>query len=358
MIEKKEKFVVNRLFIVGNGFDISLGLSTRYKDFLLWFFKKHIKIKNDLKKDCDYFKVNFKDPRNTYQDIDNIILDKIHNLEDLKNHYSFTLNFNSKALINTLLLNNQDENWADIEMLYYKLLCNLLCDKKPKYTIEELNAELDFLKNELKEYLKTQIHFQNDFMKDIEYKEQFKSPINNSEFVDLGENVELEIGVNYFLNFNYTNHLNKVLTSSNFHSLENIRINNIHGTLYRDIIFGYGDEKDENFYKLEGINNSKYLHNIKSYYYQKDGEYRDLMKFLDSKIFQVCIYGHSCSISDRVILSPILEHNNCNSIRIFYYDNDDFHNKNIEILKHSKNRELLRKKIVPQKEFDKMFQYY
>lgn len=34
---------INRLILVGNGFDLSHGLKTRYNDFILWYLKTRIK---------------------------------------------------------------------------------------------------------------------------------------------------------------------------------------------------------------------------------------------------------------------------------------------------------------------------
>ncbi|WP_179353210.1 hypothetical protein [Winogradskyella vidalii] len=33
---------INKLFLVGNGFDRALGLKTTYEDFLFWYFNKFI----------------------------------------------------------------------------------------------------------------------------------------------------------------------------------------------------------------------------------------------------------------------------------------------------------------------------
>ena len=36
---------MNKLFIIGNGFDLAHGLKTSYSDFILWYLKKAV---NDL----------------------------------------------------------------------------------------------------------------------------------------------------------------------------------------------------------------------------------------------------------------------------------------------------------------------
>jgi hypothetical protein len=35
----EEKIKVNKLFLVGNGFDLALGLKTSYADFMFWLLK-------------------------------------------------------------------------------------------------------------------------------------------------------------------------------------------------------------------------------------------------------------------------------------------------------------------------------
>jgi len=42
-MEEIENSKINKLIIIGNGFDLSLGLKTSYKDFLLWLLQKYIK---------------------------------------------------------------------------------------------------------------------------------------------------------------------------------------------------------------------------------------------------------------------------------------------------------------------------
>jgi len=74
------------------------------------------------------------------------------------------------------------------------------------------------------------------------------------------------------------------------------------------------------------------------------------MKFLSSMEYQVCVYGHSCGLSDRLMLNEIFEHDNCKSIKIYFYENkkgeNDFINKTMEVSRHFNSNQLMRKKIV------------
>ena len=56
---------------------------------------------------------------------------------------------------------------------------------------------------------------------------------------------------------------------------------------------------------------------IRTFKYSKNGNYRDLLRFLNSNDFQVCVYGHSCGLSDRVMLNEIFEHDYSPRMRSF-----------------------------------------
>ena len=117
------------------------------------------------------------------------------------------------------------------------------------------------------------------------------------------------------LNFNYTNTADLYLNNSvSF-------VNHIHGTLEKpkSMIFGYGDELDDNFKKLLDSNENECLRNIKSIRYQESDNYRNVLAFIESAPFQVCIMGHSCGNSDRTLLNTLFEHKNCLSIKPYYY---------------------------------------
>ena len=84
--------------------------------------------------------------------------------------------------------------------------------------------------------------------------------------------------------------------------------------------------------------------------------YKKLLDFVESdRKFQVCIFGHSCGLSDRTLLNTIFEHQNCISIKIFYYKykekkSDGSLDNYIEIVqnisRHFDNKKLMRSKIV------------
>jgi hypothetical protein len=123
------------------------------------------------------------------------------------------------------------------------------------------------------------------------------------------------------LNFNYTATANKYIQNKSSVA----EINHIHGELSNpeSVIFGYGDELDENYKKLSNLNDNEYLRNFKSIKYLESDRYRKALQFIDAAPYQVFIMGHSCGNSDRTLLNTLFEHPNCVSIKPFYYVNKE-----------------------------------
>ena len=87
----------------------------------------------------------------------------------------------------------------------------------------------------------------------------------------------------------------------------------MHGTLednLENIVFGYGDEMDPEYSKIEAFNINEFLRNFKSFYYFKNDNYQLLHTFMTDP-YEVIIMGHSCGISDRVLLNAVFENDNC-----------------------------------------------
>ena len=134
------------------------------------------------------------------------------------------------------------------------------------------------------------------------------------------------------LNFNYTNTADLYIPEGS-----NFKVNHIHGELGNEknpIIFGYGDELDDDYKEISKLNDNDYLKNIKSIRYLETDNYRKLLSFIDSAPFQVYIMGHSCGNSDRTLLNTLFEHKNCVSIKPFYYEKPDGTDNYIEIIQN------------------------
>lgn len=116
------------------------------------------------------------------------------------------------------------------------------------------------------------------------------------------------------------------------------------------IIFGYGDELDDDYKKIEKLQNNDFLENIKSIQYHQTRNYKKLLNFIASGPYQIFIMGHSCGNSDRTLLNTLFEHDNCLSIKVFYYQIDkktnDYADKIKNISRNFNNKSNMRDIVV------------
>src|SRR5690554_6348443 len=152
---------MNRIVLIGNGFDKAHGLPTGYCDFMSYLVDRvacYEKIDNSrLKKVIK---------GREYRDSGGFIsmIDKIGNNDDwlgvreIKNTAKFKLaiNPNKKSIYFNSLIRDNDRlgYWSDLEAHYFKLLYE---DKKSPENIALINSEFDHLKELIGEYLKTEI---------------------------------------------------------------------------------------------------------------------------------------------------------------------------------------------------------
>ncbi|MEO8235930.1 MAG: AbiH family protein [Flavobacterium sp.] len=371
---------MNRLVIIGNGFDLAHGLPTKYSDFIDDYWKLLTNSDHN-----DEF-VSFENIGSNYN------FDKIESLVGLAN---FIKQLDDKIIFSNAeiyrefgnnyltgkyprehilvyknqffrLINQKSiQNWVDIENEYYRLLKSIV-NLKPtnalvdlaefeilkKEQIEKLNLEFDQVKNRLEKYLNEKVvaGYKLDFTKDqninwIKIYDVLKpislfSNQNNifREFLKAEDVKEIEEHFNkerkeelvnnlYFLNFNYTPIASIYSDLLNKDDRIESKINSIHGSLENvlenKLNFGFGDEMDEDYKVIENLNDNEYLKNFKSFQYLQNSNYSDLLRFIDSEKFQIYVMGHSCGLSDRTLLNTVFEHNNCRSIKVFYHEKKD-----------------------------------
>ena len=408
---------MNRIVLIGNGFDLAHGLKTSYADFINWYWEQWrdrlIKSKSQI--ECDKL-CSF-----------NIHSDFYHNtLGELINYYSSQwcekkayefVNFICNNLLEIEVIFSplikrikesvEKKNWVDIEADYYDLLKDCL---KNNSTIEvsKLHEHFAYLQEKLVEYLlEIQVKSTNKDIVLSAIKEKIYEPISK---YDIAISAQEQFGefmaerangdkicdvINYyedeasmlkgmtihnirtyqkelFINdeiWNHLNHKNPVLVPdnilivnfnyTNIASLylsprirEHFQLNNIHGTLDnpQSVIFGYGDEMDKYYQELEDLNDNNYLTYIKSSKYLDASNYRKLLQFVESAPYQIYIMGHSCGNSDRTLLNTLFEHENCISIKPFYYQKEDGSDNYTEIAqnisRNFKDKKLLRDRVV------------
>ncbi|MFB6342768.1 AbiH family protein [Saccharicrinis sp. FJH62] len=353
---------VNKLIIVGNGFDLAHGLNSSFKDFISDYILNVIKefLKERIYDDS-LIQISSKSDLFHITDIVSK-LNKDNSIESLfKIKARSNINFHFKfELLKSIIDNFQYKNWYDIEVIFFDLLADLVSNKEFSQ-ISSLNEELEFLKSKLIEYLLKQENISKCIIHEG-LLNQFKSLIKKQDCLINTIEEDLVAKSFYFLNFNYTNILQKYVDEmGDFFST----INYIHGAINAELangqspIFGFGDEFDKKYEKFEEENEDEAFVHIKSFKYLESNNYRNLMEFIESNAFQVQIFGHSCGISDRTMLNKIFEHENCISIKVYYHnvgDSNDYTKKNYSISRHFKDKSMLRNKVVNFKYCEPMIQ--
>ncbi len=352
---------MNRIIIIGNGFDLAHGLPTSYKNFINWYLEGLAQALKDyssdtLSDDLCKFKIYKYDWYTFF--INNPHLNDTSYKELIKiiNDNPQLLSFTSSRFLEAITKCIEKNNWVDIEKEYYNLLSKDF-ESSDNESIEQLNRELECLKNNLIVYLnEVEKKLINEYIIDNNIKEKIFEPINPRDIsieakekfeffknnrlahdshyksllnkyntykllkdIDQRNSKELYLPDSILLlNFNYTKTADLYLPNEDI-----FKVNHIHGKLSnpKSIIFGYGDELDENYKKLLKDNNNEYLKNIKSINYLNYTNYREMLSYIESAPYQIYIMGHSCGLSDKTLLNTLFEHENCVSIKPFYYIN-------------------------------------
>ncbi len=378
---------MNRVILIGNGFDLAHGLPTRYVDFINWYWEFCVSslrlcyqktwsdklctftLKTDTTWNCFFF-----------TNVGRINPPKGHELVSYFRNQPQDFEIKFSPFFERISTSITEKGWVDIENEYYAILQSLQKEnmyKSPKH----LNDELEYIKTKLAEYLKfvqcciNQDIILNDTLNDmlLEPIHPCEIAVNAKAFLDEFVNrrldytetdwrylwnswnktwgtctssfmmnlrkdyeqriaeegiesiLEGQIPKNFLLpdrmlllNFNYTNIADSYLAwdKEQLH-----QINHIHGDLSNPegMIFGYGDELDEDYKRISRINDNEYLKYMKSVRYLETESYRQMLSFIESAPYQIYIMGHSCGNSDRTLLSTLFEHKNCVSIKPFYY---------------------------------------
>ena len=351
---------MNRLVLIGNGFDLAHGLRTKYEHFLIWYWEQrmHNIINNKSKvsydglcklttlKDVSWCSSVFSDMTLKHGNGVDIIS---HLIED-KENYNVELYY----LFERIHKSVGSKGWVDIENDYYSLLAryispvNAYSDKD----ICEINSQLTILRNLLIRYL------ENEEKKDVALFEGIRDniympiikrdiSIANNKYANGNLHEEILPSKIMLLNFNYTKTPELYMKGRS-----DVEINYIHGKLENpdSVIFGYGDELDSDFEKLKEKNNNECLRHVKSIKYLESDNYRRVLDFIESAPFQVCIMGHSCGISDRTLLNTIFEHKFCASIKPYFFINDKGEDNYLDLVmnisRNFKDMKLMRDRVV------------
>lgn len=338
---------MNRLVLIGNGFDLAHGLKTSYEDFINWYWEDwghrllHGLTRDESDDLCSFrLKDNIEASNWAYvwgwhyqrKDVTkpwdvNLVVECAKENKDL-------CEFKMSPFFERIITSIETKGWVDIENEYYSLLVLLYSHVKDNYL--NLNKQLACLRDKLIEYLKLESN------RIVESKDciidKLNSPILKQE-VAVSSSVYNEIRYDETINpestmllsFNYTNIIKRYERN-----VPRIETNYIHGNIdnAQSVIFGYGDELDEGYKKLSNQNDNEALRYIKSIRYLESDNYRKMLEFIESAPFQVCIMGHSCGNSDRTLLNTLFEHKNCISIKPYYYINEKGEDNYLELVQN------------------------
>jgi hypothetical protein len=331
---------MNRIVIIGNGFDLAHGLKTSYNHFILDYLKNALDL---ALQNWTYEDSLLKIERKNNSPITQLLeVEFPSELFQRSKILDFRYTFKSifwKSCFHEL----EQLNWVDIENLYYQFLLQLLSVSN-KNNVTQLNKEFDSIRQLLIQYLK-KVNAQ--LIVDSKQKKEIINlitdginPYEISNFYKEG----------IVINFNYTDTLKYYERDLNYFNFE---IVNIHGDTNNpdSVIFGYGDELDAKYSEIENLNENVFFTHIKSFMYLKTNNYKKIFEMINRDKFEVQVYGHSIGTSDRTLFSQIVNHENLDNIKLFYHQKNeienDFVTKTHELSRHFKDKGKMRLQIVP-----------
>lgn len=302
---------MSRIIIIGNGFDLAHGLKTSYKD-LMEFIKDKT---NPQSQKIDHYSDGCGGIHHIFKNKENPYISFKYNSSNREFTYS-DCSKNNSIYFKTLFQNfNQNQNWSDLETLYFKLISE---QKTNLQNIKLINTEFDYLKELIEDYLTNEI----------------ESKIENQDFIS--DNIlhcsdRASDSILAIINFNFTNkiinnYINN-LKNNNKHFHSNFRLINIHGELNNPtnpIIFGYGDDNSDKYKEIQNTENNELLINFKTFQYLRNNNYKNAIGILDRDYgIKVEIIGHSCGMTDKSLLKSIFEHPNVTSVEYRYHSNEN-----------------------------------
>ena len=155
---------MNRIILIGNGFDLAHGLPTRYEDFINWYWERRL-----VAFALNYSKIDTSDRLCTFK----MLVENAMTWSDVFNQWKYRYGaqngakFMKEAIIEdkekfqiecsaffgNICKSIETKGWVDIENEYYNMLC--LCMNDMQKDVAELNKDFHVLKALLIEYLQT-----------------------------------------------------------------------------------------------------------------------------------------------------------------------------------------------------------
>ena len=381
---------MNRLVLIGNGFDLAHKLPTSYQDFINWYWNGRFSCLRDTftsvskVKLCELAVKAFPTWYSLFEQGPSVLYEKNGAELFLELCKRGICRATMTPLFDRIHKSIETKGWVDIENDYYELLKKYVLENAHESQIDALNSELHDLQELLVVYLKSieisaplfkkgisdkifqpikrddisigeisalKEHIESGFKReDIEwrwlselyeknciskgYVDDYRAKYEKSADILNEEEPPMELMLpNHImlLNFNYTHTADLYCKKGSIFT-----VNQIHGDLSKpkSVIFGYGDELDNNYKSIVDKNENKFLGNIKSIKYLESDNYRKLLSFIESEPYQILIMGHSCGNSDRTLLNTLFEHKNCVSIKPYYYKKSEDDDNYIELVQN------------------------
>lgn len=392
---------MNDIIILGNGFDLAHGLATGYKDYVRAMLVDSLREKiNRLEYKDSPFRIP-ECPEIYRTPSDEVNLSFLHYGYELENELLINLyrgtakyhKYSLPDLIRHIIEDFKSTGWVDLEGTYFSLLTRILAQEKfDRARVIALNEQMEGLRKSLCQYLNKGTptepsdyingHFisiregyimmaerqlkQNRETLRASDKQAIDTPERNNDQNDALEIVRRLSGITV-LTFNYTDTCEALykdtltintgdlpLRIAHYLPAEGIppTFIHIHGSLKEeDIVLGYGDETTDKFRELEDANDNELTKYFKSFYYMQNPRYRQFFEVLEWGPFRLHLMGHSCGLSDRVLLSSIFNHPNLEDVRIYYHDRGEDGNDYFQlcqnISRHFHDKHAMRRKILP-----------
>lgn len=261
---------MNNVILIGNGFDLSHNLKTKYSHFLESIPE------NEFHFGYKTVPIRKQEGHKIVRDGEKTILVPNKLYERIKTE--------------------PGDLWCDIERVYFSELMS------PTVDIELLNKEFSRIKTKLEGYLSKE----SKNCDKISCYEEIFSRFSEPPLV---------------VNFNYTN-------TAELYDEHIDELIYIHGKLYEHdnpIVFGYAATDDEAKSLLDK-NNDRYLKNIKQYEYLGAYNFTRVFEHLDyNEDINIHLMGLSCGLSDRLILKKIFSHPNVKYINNYYFEGRSNH---------------------------------
>lgn len=156
---------MNRIVLIGNGFDLAHGLPTRYEDFINWYWDQRVEGFSDT--DSEISKdllCTFKREKSfTWSSFYNQIFSPIQKLNGkdiidkiIHNKYGVWMGYSFSPFFSSIIKSIETKGWVDIENEYYNQLkkCTIEGSLDQK-ALEELNSQLSYITDLLLKYLKS-----------------------------------------------------------------------------------------------------------------------------------------------------------------------------------------------------------